>query len=156
MKILNIALTVALSALIGTSFASTTVYKSVGKNGEVRFSQMQPNDTKNFEVIQIRSDGRQASAGQMAQIPDATAAPAPSAEAQRLAEMEKQLAEQKATALARDCQAMRANLANLSTGGRTYETNAQGERVYLNDQEVSARRQQTMDAINKNCNGRWS
>lgn len=32
MKILNIALTVALSALIGTSFASTTVYKSVGKN----------------------------------------------------------------------------------------------------------------------------
>lgn len=68
--------------------------------------------------------------------------------------MEKQLAEQKATALARDCQAMRANLANLSTGGRTYETNAQGERVYLNDQEVSARRQQTMDAINKNCNGR--
>lgn len=155
MKILHTALTVVLSTcLVSTSFAATTIYKSVGKNGEPRFSQMQPTDTKNFEVIQMRSDGRQANAGQMAQIPDATATPTPNSEAQRIADLEKQVNEQKANELARQCQAMRTNLANLSTGGRTYETNEKGERVYLNDQEVSARRQQIMSAIEQNCSGR--
>lgn len=134
--------------------ATTTIYKSVGKKGEVLYSQIQPKGGK-YETLEMRSDGRTADAGQQAQIPDATAATAPSAaESQRIAELEKQVKEQQANEMARHCQNMRANLANLSTGGRVYETNAQGERVYLNDQEISSRRQRTLDAINQSCNGK--
>lgn len=138
-------------AIISTHATTTTVYKSVGKRGEVRYSQLQPKNVK-FETIQMRSDGRTASAGQMAQLPDpATAPTSQSAESQRIAELEKQVQEQKAAEMARHCQNMRANLANLNTGGRIYETNEQGQRVYLNDQEISAKKQKTLDTINQHC-----
>ena len=143
---------------LGTLFsaangATTTVYKSVGKKGEVLYSQIQPKNGK-YETLEMRSDGRTSDAGQQAQLPDA-AAPAPTAaDSQRIAELEKQVKEQQANEMARHCQNMRAHLANLSTGGRVYETNAKGERVYLNDQEISSRRQRTLDAINQSCNGK--
>ncbi len=135
---------------ISTHAATTTIYKSIGKNGEVRYTQLRPNDASKYEVIEMRSDGRQASAGQHAQLPTEQA-PATNSDSQRLAELEKQVKEQQAQELARHCQTMRANLANLSTGGRIYETNANGERVYLNDQEISSKKQRTLETINKHC-----
>ena len=146
-----------LTALLLTSFlatsvhsATTTIYKSVGKNGETRYTQLRPSDTTKYEVIEMRSDGRTASTGQMAQLP-AEQAPATNSSEQRISELEKQIKEQQAQELARHCQTMRNNLANLSTGGRIYETNANGERVYLNDQEISSKKQRTLDTINKHC-----
>lgn len=139
--------------MIHAEASTTTIYKSVGKNGEVRYTQLRPNDTSKFEVIEMRSDGRQASAGQMAQLPSEQT-PAPISEAQRIADLEKQVREQQAQEMTRHCQNLRSNLANLSTGGRIYETNANGERVYLNDQEISSKKQRTLDAINKHCAGK--
>lgn len=148
----HVAISLATLALFATfSHANTTVYKSVGKHGETVYSQVMPKTTQ-YEVMQMRSDGRTASAGKMASLPDPATTPAPaSAESQRIAELEKQMQEQKAQEMARHCQNMRANLANLSTGGRIYETNAQGQRVYLNDQEISAKKQRTADSIKQHC-----
>ncbi|TWV84691.1 hypothetical protein [Moraxella sp. VT-16-12] len=129
---------------------TTTVYKSVGKHGETLYSQFMPKGTTNYETLQMRSDGRTASAGQMANLPDPATAPTNN-DTQRIAEQQKQIDELKAQEEARRCQTMRANLANLSTGGRIYETNANGERVYLNDQEISAKKQRTADAIKQYC-----
>lgn len=131
---------------------TTTVYKSVGKHGETVYSQIMPKTTQ-YEVMQMRSDGRTANAGKMATLPDpATPAPAtPSAESQRIAELEKQMQEEQAQRLAERCQTMRNNLANLSTGGRVYETNPQGQRVYLNDQEISAKKQRFTESIQQYC-----
>lgn len=137
-------------AVTHANSATTTIYKSVGKNGEVRYTQLQPTNNTKFEVIEMRSDGRTANAGQMAQLPTEQT-PAPISEAQRIAELEKQVKEQQAQEMTRHCQNLRSNLANLSTGGRIYETNASGERVYLNDQEISSKKQRTLDAINKHC-----
>lgn len=144
------------SLLIATVFsmtthaATTTVYKSVGKHGEVRYSQMQPKDTTNFEVLEIRSDGRTNNAGQMAQLPETTSM---TPEAQRIADLEKQNQSLQNQELANRCQSIRSNFANLTVGGRLFETNAQGERVYLNDQEISSRRQRHQQMLDQYCKG---
>lgn len=151
MKLRSLTALIVTALLMAHSHAATTIiYKSTGKNGEVRYTQLRPNDASKYEAIEMRSDGRQASAGQMAQLPTEQT-PAPISEAQRIAELEKQVKEQQAQEMTRHCQNLRSNLANLSTGGRIYETNANGERVYLNDQEISSKKQRTLDAINKHC-----
>ncbi|MDO5050912.1 hypothetical protein [Moraxella equi] len=131
--------------------ASTTVYKSVGKHGEVRYSQMQPKDTQNFQILEMRSDGRTADAGQLAQQAEST--PNLTPEAQRIADLEQQNKALQNQELANRCQSLRANFANLTIGGRIFETNAQGEKVYLNDQEVSSKRQQHQQMIDQYCKG---
>ncbi|MEJ6067539.1 DUF4124 domain-containing protein, partial [Psychrobacter sp. 16-Bac2893] len=42
------------------------VYKSIGAHGEVKYSQYAPQNGRNIEVIEFRSDGRQSNAGQLA------------------------------------------------------------------------------------------
>ena len=50
---------------INASYA-VQVYKSIGAHGEVKYSQHAPQNGKNIEVIEFRSDGRQSNAGQLA------------------------------------------------------------------------------------------
>lgn len=45
------------------------VYKSIGAYGEVKYSQHAPQNGRNIEVIEFRSDGRQSNAGQLAGKP---------------------------------------------------------------------------------------
>lgn len=153
MKFSSLTALLLTGALFATAHASsTTVYKSVGKNGETRYSQIRPTDTNSYETMILRSDGRTADTGRMATLPDQAVPAAPvSADAQRADEAERQLKELKAQELAERCKAMRTNLAALSTGQRIYETNANGERVYLNDQEISSKKQRTADAIASEC-----
>lgn len=151
------------SMLFGAVVASASpyYYLSTGKHGEKRFSQTPPTDTTKFERIMVRADGRISDAQSHANSnthtsnlnPQAQTAevPATMTEAQRIAELEKQVQEQQIQQVAERCRTMRANLAAYSTGGRVYETNANGERVYLNDQEISSKRQRTIDAINQHC-----
>lgn len=151
MKFSSLIALLVTGTLLTTAHANTTtVYKSVGKHGETRYSQMQPKDTQNFEVLQMRSDGRTADAGRMAQLPEQAATPPANPEADALKKENETLKNQE---LANRCQSLRSNFANLSIGGRIFETNAQGEKVYLNDQEISSRRQQHQQMINQYCSG---
>ncbi|MDO4450051.1 MAG: DUF4124 domain-containing protein [Moraxella sp.] len=152
MKFQTLTALVIATAAMTAHAASTTVYKSVGKHGEVRYSQMQPKDTSNFQVLEMRSDGRTTDLGQMG-APAAEQAPTPSPEAQENANLKKENEALKQQELASRCQSLRSNLANLSIGGRIFETNAQGEKVYLNDQEISSRRQRHEQMISQYCSG---
>ncbi|MBE9578108.1 MULTISPECIES: hypothetical protein [Moraxella] len=134
-----------------TANANTTIYESIGKHGEVVYSQMQPKNTTNFKVHSMRNDGRVADAGQLSEQTQQQAAPSP--EAQRIADLEQQNQALQNQELANRCQSLRANFANLTIGGRIFETNANGERVYLNDQEISSKRQQHQQLINQYCQG---
>lgn len=152
MKFLTLATLLLTGSLLTTANANTiTVYESTGKHGEKRFSQIPPNDTKDYTLREFRRDGRIADTGRMASLPEQAVPPAPNPDAQRADEAEKALKEQRAKELAERCKTMRTNLAAFSTGGRIYETNDKGERVYLNDQEISSKKQRTQDAINKEC-----
>lgn len=151
MKFYSLTALLLIGSLLTTANANTTTfYKSVGKHGETRYTQLRPTDTQNFEVIEVRNDGRKTDVGQMAELPEPAT---PSPENDKIAELEKQLKEQQAQEIARRCQAMRANLNSLNSGRPVYETNAKGERVYLNDQEIGSKRQRTQESLDKNCKG---
>ncbi len=130
------------------------VYKSVGVHGEVKYSQHAPKNGKNIEVIEFRSDGRQASAGQQAGKTDTNQSnAAPNAEEQRVAQLEARIKDQEANANAQRCQSLRNNLTNLNVGGRIYEMDASGKRQYLDGRDIELKRERVQQAISQYCNG---
>lgn len=94
MKHLNLIILAITSLAISAHANTTTVYKSIGKNGEAVYSQFMPKGTTKYETLQMRSDGRTANAGQMASLPDP--ATAQSTESKQIAEQQKQIDELKA------------------------------------------------------------
>jgi hypothetical protein len=127
------------------------VYKSIGAHGEVKYSQHSPQNGKNIELIEFRSDGRQNNAGQLAGKTDASQNNTPSAEEQRVAALETRIKEQDAQANAQRCQSLRSNLTNLNVGGRIYEMDASGKREYLDGREIELKRERVQQAIDQYC-----
>jgi len=129
------------------------VYKSIGAHGEVKYSQHAPQNGKNVELIEFRSDGRQNNAGQMAGKTEANqGSNTQSAEEQRVAQLEARIKEQDAQANAQRCQSLRNNLTNLNVGGRIYEMDANGKRQYLDGREIELKRERVQQAITQYCN----
>jgi len=128
------------------------VYKSIGAHGEVKYSQHAPQNGKNIELIEFRSDGRQNNAGEMAGKTDASQSNnTQTAEEQRVAALEARIKEQEAQANAQRCQSLRNNLTNLNVGGRIYEMDADGKRQYLDGREIELKRERVQQAINQYC-----
>ena len=128
------------------------VYKSIGAHGEVKYSQHAPQNGKNVELIEFRSDGRQNNAGEMAGKTDASqSSNAQTAEQQRVAQLEARIKEQEAQANAQRCQSLRNNLTNLNVGGRIYEMDANGKRQYLDGREIELKRERVQQAIDQYC-----
>lgn len=133
------------------------VYKSIGAHGEVKYSQHSPQNGRSIELIEFRSDGRQSSAGQLAGKTDPNQnSNAPSAEEQRVAQLEARIKDQEAQANAQRCQSLRNNLTNLNVGGRIYEMDANGKREYLDGREIELKRERVQQAISQYCNGATS
>ena len=130
------------------------VYKSIGAHGEVKYSQHAPQNGKNVELIEFRSDGRQNNAGQMAGKTDPSQSNnTQTAEEQRVAALEARIKEQEAQANAQRCQSLRNNLTNLNVGGRIYEMDADGKRQYLDGREIELKRERVQQAIDQYCSG---
>ena len=130
------------------------VYKSIGAYGEVKYSQHAPQNGKNVELIEFRSDGRQNNAGQMAGKTDPSQSNnTQTAEEQRVAALEARIKEQEAQANAQRCQSLRNNLTNLNVGGRIYEMDANGKRQYLDGREIELKRERVQQAIDQYCSG---
>lgn len=130
------------------------VYKSVGAHGEVKYSQHAPQNARNIEVIEFRSDGRQTSAGQMAGKTDPNQnSESQNTEDQRVAQLEARIKDQEAQANAQRCQSLRNNLTNLNVGGRIYEMDASGKRQYLDGREIELKRERVQQAIGQYCKG---
>ena len=128
------------------------VYKSIGAHGEVKYSQHAPQNGRNIEVIEFRSDGRQSNAGQLAGKTDANQSTnTQSVEEQRVAALEARIKEQEAQANAQRCQSLRNNLTNLNVGGRIYEMDANGKRQYLDGREIELKRERVQQAIDQYC-----
>lgn len=128
------------------------VYKSVGVHGEVKYSQHAPQNGKNVEMIEFRSDGRQTDTGQMANRTSDSPDTAPKdAESQRVEQLEARIKEQEANANAQRCQSLRNNLTNLNVGGRIYEMDASGKREYLDSREIELKRERVQQAISQYC-----
>lgn len=145
-------MTCSLSLLSMNASHAIEVYKSVGAYGEVKYSQHAPQNGKNVEKIEFRSDGRQADAGQMAGRTSDSPETAPKdAETQRVEQLEARIKQQEANANAQRCQSLRNNLTNLNVGGRIYEMDANGKRQYLDSREIELKRERVQQAISQYC-----
>lgn len=151
-KLLITFSTTCILALTMSSSHAIQVYKSIGTHGEVKYSQHPPQNAKGFEMIEFRSDGRQADAGQMAGRTSTNQNETTmSAEDQRVAQLESRIKEQEAQANAQRCQSLRSNLTNLNVGGRIYEMDASGKRQYLDSREIELKLERVQQAIKQYC-----
>lgn len=151
--LIGVATTCILALSMNASHA-LQVYKSIGAHGEVKYSQHAPQNARNIEVIEFRSDGRQANAGQMAGKTDVNQNDGTqNAEEQRVAQLEARIKDQEAQANAQRCQSLRNNLTNLNVGGRIYEMDASGKRQYLDGREIELKRERVQQAIGQYCKG---
>lgn len=126
------------------------VYKSTGPHGEVRYSQSQPAHNVKYEVLEFRSDGRTNTTGTHVD-PVTNAAEDP--QQSQIAALNQQIKEMEQRENAQRCQSLRNNLANLNIGGRLYETDASGNRVFLSEQEINSRRERAQKMIAEYCKG---
>ena len=128
------------------------VYKSIGAYGEVKYSQHPPQNSKNVEMIEFRSDGRQNTPGQLAGKTQANQNDnSQNSEQQRVAQLEARIKEQEDQANAQRCQSLRNNLTNLNVGGRIYEMDASGKRQYLDSREIELKSERVQQAISQYC-----
>ena len=152
-KVLMTVSTACMLMLPMSAVHAIQVYKSIGAHGEVKYSQYAPQNGRNIQVIEFRSDGRQTNAGQLAGKTEANQSAPQSAEEQRVAQLEARIKEQEAQANAERCQSLRNNLTNLNVGGRIYEMDANGKRQYLDGREIELKRERVQQAITQYCNG---
>ena len=146
-------MTISMVVLSTQSSHAIQVYKSIGTHGEVKYSQHPPQNGKNIEMIEFRSDGRQNNAGQLAGKTQANQAEATQdPEQQRVAQLEARIKDQDAQANAQRCQSLRNNLTNLNVGGRIYEMDASGKRAYLDSREIELKSERVQQAISQYCN----
>lgn len=155
--ILPLALLGACAIVSATSHANTVnVCVTKGAKGETKYSQVitavDPNSMCSGEVIGFRADGRQNTPGEMAAAPIDPNAAGNTADQTRAAQLEQQIKEMEARENAQRCQTLKNSLANLNMGGRVYEVDANGNRNYLNAQEVETRRTRTQQTIAQFCN----
>ena len=152
-KLFVVMMAISLWALSINASYAVQVYKSIGTHGEIKYSQHPPQNGKNVEMIEFRSDGRQNTPGQLAGKTAANQADTnQSAEQQRVAQLEARIQDQEAQANAQRCQSLRNNLTNLNVGGRIYEMDASGKRQYLDSREIELKRERVQQAIGQYCN----
>ncbi len=143
---------ISLWALSINASHAVQVYKSIGAYGEVKYSQHPPRDSKNIEMIEFRSDGRQNTPGQLAGKTQANQNDSSqNSEEQRVAQLEARIKNQEEQANAQRCQSLRNNLTNLNVGGRIYEMDASGKREYLDSREIELKSERVQQAISQYC-----
>lgn len=151
-KLFFVLIAVSMGILSINASHAIQVYKSIGSYGEVKYSQHPPQDGKNVEVIEFRSDGRQNDAGELAGKTQANQNDSSqNPEEQRVAQLEARIKDQEAQANAQRCQSLRSNLTNLNVGGRIYEMDANGQRQYLDSREIELKSQRVQQAISQYC-----
>lgn len=132
---------------------ATTVYKTVGEFGEVKYSQFPPEAGMQAEVIQLRQNGRQMQTGNLAGStgakPEAQSetkpkSPTPSAESEKARSQAK-------NKNAKACAALRENLVNLNSGDRIHEEDGKGGRKYLDTREIELKRDDVEKALLQSC-----
>lgn len=135
-----------------------TLYKSTGKFGEIKYSQFEPKAGSKFEVILMRSDGIQSQPGLLAaesadegnqstgygSSQDQNPTFNPSTASASSQPVSQPVAHSQ-------CQKLRNNLTSLKAEGEIYESQANGERRFLNPIEVALKLEDTQKLLAQYC-----
>ena len=134
------------------------IYKWVDENGKVHFSQTPPNDEAEKIDVGNSSEALPATNNNVDQIPssvDNQKRYSDYLEQERLERKEKREAKkQKKAELRSKCHNARAELSDMNQGGILYyELDENGERKFVEDKRVEAKKDQLRNYLKRNCGG---
>lgn len=154
----------AVAALLAAPAGAQQLYKYVGPDGRVQYTDRPPAGGQKVEKVtgsRVSTVGSNASAAPVTEGAAKASAPKTPAEQeqafrQRRAEAQEKAAKadklaQESRANAERCDALRRQLAGMQAGGRMVRPNAQGEREYLGDEEIQSQIARTQREIADSC-----
>ncbi len=152
----------ALAAALAAPAGAQQLYKYVGPDGRVQYTDRPPPGAQNVEKVtgsRVSTVGPAAPTTENAAKSAAPKTPAEQEQAfrQRRAEAEAKAAKQEKVAQEKrshdqQCDAMRRQLAGVQAGGRIAVPNAQGERIFLDDTQIQNEAARLQGQISANCN----
>lgn len=149
-KTLSMAIVATLAVSVQAQ-QNIVYYETTGAHGETLYTQLPPTDGRTYTTHTVRVDGRQNIPGQLAgETSDTQQQATPAADA-RVAELERQIKQQEEARRLQECQSLHNNLQNLNSNGRIYETDAQGNRNYLDKNAIADKRTRIQQAIDQHC-----
>jgi hypothetical protein len=154
----------AVAAFLAAPAGAQALYKYVGPDGRVQYTDRLPGSGQKVEKITgsrvstVEAPGSAAATGEVAAKAGTpkTAAEQEQAFRQRRAEAEDKAKKQdklaqESRAKEDQCNAMRRQLAGMEAGGRIARPNEQGERVFLEDSEIQSEIARLQRDIAANC-----
>jgi Skp family chaperone for outer membrane proteins len=152
----------AVAALLAAPTGAQQLYKYVGPDGRVQYTDRPPAGGQKVEKVtgsRVSTVGSNAAAtteGAAKSGAPKTAAEQEQAFRQRRAEAEEKAKKgeklaQENRAKEEQCDAMRRQLAGMQAGGRIARPNEQGERVFLEDDQIQAEIARLQREIGANC-----
>jgi hypothetical protein len=163
MSLVRTLLALAAAGLVAAPVAAQQLYKYVGPDGKVQYSDRPPADGQKAEKVTGGRVSTVTSGASAAAASEAAKSGAPKSlaereqdfrkrrlEGQEKASKDAQLAEQK-RARDENCAALRTQLAGVQSGARIARINEQGERVFLEDNGIQQEIQRLQREIANTC-----
>ena len=159
-RVLSIFKTVAVVGLFAVSSSLSqaqpntehkTIYKTLGKFGEIKYSQFAPETNIKVEVIQIRSDGRPSQPGLFAPLATEPNRDSSNPTNNTTNNSTATKTSDPNAATPSQCQKLRNNLSNLQLGGEVYESKSDGAHRYLTPAEVAVKIESTQKLLAQYC-----
>ncbi len=141
--------------LLSTQLAiGTEVYRMVDENGRVVYSQIPP--YKDAEKLKLKSSGadtNSTTSNSDLSLQERQQRYSDYLESERLERKQKRDEEkQKKAELVANCHSVRAELSDMNQGGVLYyDLDENGERVYIDESRVEAKKQRLKKYLNRNC-----
>lgn len=130
------------------------MYKWTDAKGVTHYSQHKPKAGVSAEELTLR--GHKASSKLESRSINTDEAKdekskKPAAKSNKVDKENAEIEKKNAKIKAQNCKNQKANLASLDKGGRIYETGADGERIYLNEEQINEKRDSINQSIEQNC-----
>jgi Skp family chaperone for outer membrane proteins len=154
----------AVVALLAAPAGAQQVYKYVGPDGRVQYTDRPPAGAQNVEKV---TGSRVSTAGSSAATAATSEGAAKSSDPKTAAEQEQAFRQRRTESEAnakkqeklaqenrandQQCNALRRSLAGMQTGGRIAYPNEQGERIYLDDAQIQNETARLQRDIATNC-----
>jgi hypothetical protein len=147
-----------LALVVGLVFAASLqaadVYRVIDENGRVQFTQFPP--YKDAEKLKLKNNGNDPvgnNKSSSASLKERQSKYSDYLQSERLERKEKrEQAKQKNAELASKCNAVRAELNDMNQGGILYyDLDENGERIYIDESRVEAKKNRLRKYLNKKC-----
>lgn len=141
-------------AVFGQGLQATDVYRTVDENGRVHFSQFPP--YKDAEKVQLKGSqhlNTPTQSNDQVNRQEQQKKYSNYLESERLERKERrEKAKQEKAELKSKCHAIRADLEDIQQGGvQYYDLDENGNRVYVDENRVEAKKRRLKDYLSKNC-----